>query len=146
MPETRGPEFRQKSQMPGPAEREKQQPGEAQGPSISRRGCSPRQNNTEKRGAGQRRLRALLAEKLASVWTGGVDGRKGAWPAKKERRERSHRSGERCCAGMFSQLPTLLWIFRFKGLLFFLALQGRQSEEEGQRACPGQATGSRPRP
>lgn len=38
----------------------------------------------------------LLAEKLASVWTGGVEGRKGACPTKKERRERSDRSGERC--------------------------------------------------
>jgi hypothetical protein len=38
----------------------------------------------------------LLAEKLASVWTGGVEGRKGTCPTKKERRERSDRSGERC--------------------------------------------------
>lgn len=38
----------------------------------------------------------LLAEKLASVWTGGVEGRKGACPTKKERRERSDRRGERC--------------------------------------------------
>lgn len=38
----------------------------------------------------------LLAEKLASVCTGGVEGRKGACPTKKERRERSDSSGERC--------------------------------------------------
>lgn len=50
----------------------------------------------------------LLEEKLVSVWTGGVEGRKGPCPTKKERRERSDRSGERCCEGMFSQLPTLL--------------------------------------
>lgn len=73
--------------------------------------------------------RDLLAEKLASVWTGGVEGRKGPWPTKKDLRERSDRSGERCCAGMFSQLPTPLWILRFKGLLFFLALQRKQNEE-----------------
>lgn len=66
----------------------------------------------------------LLAEKVASVWTGGVEGRKGGYPTKKERRERSERSGERC-AGMFSQLPTLLWILRFKGLFFFLTLEGK---------------------
>lgn len=64
----------------------------------------------------------MFAEKLASVWTGGVEGRKGPWPTKKDRKERSDRSGERCWAGMFSQLPTPLWILRFKGLLFFLAL------------------------
>lgn len=74
----------------------------------------------------------LLAEKLASEWTGGVEGRKGACPTKKERRERSERSGERCCAGMFSQLPTLLWILRFKGLLFFLALKWRQKKRRGK--------------
>lgn len=37
---------------------------------------------------------------------------------KKERSERSVWSGERC-VGRFSQLPTLLWIFRFKGFVFF---------------------------
>lgn len=74
----------------------------------------------------------LLAEKLASVWTGGVDGRKGPCPTKKERRERSHRSGERCCEGMFSQLPTLLRILRFRGLLFFLALKGRRKKRRGK--------------
>ena len=73
----------------------------------------------------------LLAEKLASEWTGGVEGRKGACPTKKERRERSDSSGERCWEGMFSQLPTLLWILRFKGLLFFLALKRRQKEKRG---------------
>lgn len=71
----------------------------------------------------------LLAEKLTSEWTGGVEGRKGACPTKKERRERSDSSGERCWEGMFSQLPTLLWILRFKGLLFFLALKRRQKEK-----------------
>lgn len=73
----------------------------------------------------------LLAEKLASECTGGVEGRKGACPTKKERRERSDSSGERCWEGMFSQLPTLLWILRFKGLLFFLALKRRQKEKRG---------------
>lgn len=72
----------------------------------------------------------LLEEKLASEWTGGVEGRKGACPTKKERSERSDSSGERCWEGMFSQLPTLLWILRFNGLLFFLALKGRQKKEE----------------
>lgn len=72
----------------------------------------------------------LLEEKLASEWTGGVEGRKGACPTKKERSERSDSRGERCWEGMFSQLPTLLWILRFNGLLFFLALKGRQKKEE----------------
>lgn len=72
----------------------------------------------------------LLEEKLASEWTGGVEGRKGACPTKKERSERSDSSGERCWEGIFSQLPTLLWILRFNGLLFFLALKGRQKKEE----------------
>lgn len=74
----------------------------------------------------------LLAEKLTSVWTGGVEGRKGACPTKKERRERSDSRGERCWEGMFSQLPTLLCILRFKGLLFFLALKGRHRKRRGK--------------
>lgn len=41
---------------------------------------------------------------------------------KKDRRDRSVWRGERC-VGRFSQLPTLLWILRFKGLVFFLALR-----------------------
>ena len=53
------------------------------------RAFSPKKKKRE--GAGD-----LLEEKLASVWTGGVDGRKGPCPTKKERRERSDRSGERC--------------------------------------------------
>lgn len=40
---------------------------------------------------------------------------------KKDRRDLSVWRGERC-VGRFSQLPTLLWILRFKGLVFFLAL------------------------
>lgn len=83
-------------------------------------------------GGGGGSSRDLLAEKLASVWTGGVEGRKGAWPTKKDLRERSDRSGERCWAGMFSQLPTPLWILRFRGLLFFLALKGKQNTETGR--------------
>ena len=86
--------------------------------------------------------RDLLAEKLASVWTGGVEGRKGPWPTKKDRKERSDRSGERCWAGMFSQLPTPLWILRFKGLLFFLALQRKQNEETRKMDLSGPSTPS----
>ena len=62
----------------------------------------------------------LLAEGV-SAWTGGVEGMKEG--KKKDLRERSVWSGERC-VGRFSQLPTLLWILRFKGLVFFLALRG----------------------
>lgn len=75
--------------------------------------------------------RDLLAEKVASVWTGGVEGRNGGYPTKKDRRERSESSGERC-EGMFSQLPTLLWILRFKGLFFFFTLGEKGEESEGQ--------------
>lgn len=65
--------------------------------------------------------RDLLAEGVeASEWTGGVEGTKDG--KKKERSERSVWSGERW-VGRFSQLPTLLWIFRFSGLFFFFALR-----------------------
>lgn len=80
--------------------------------------------------------RDLLAEKVASVWTGGVEGRKGGYPTKKDRRERSESSGERC-EGMFSQLPTLLWILRFKGLFFFFTLGEKGEEGEGQGTWGG---------
>lgn len=61
------------------------------------------------------------------MWTGGVEGRKGGYPTKKERSERSESRGERW-AGMFSQLPTLLWILRFRGLFFFLTLGGKRGK------------------
>lgn len=69
------------------------------------------------------------------MWTGGVEGRKGAWPTKKDRRERSDRSGDRCWAGMFSQLPTPLWILRFSGLLFFLALKEKRTRRQDESVC-----------
>lgn len=47
---------------------------------------------------------------------------------KKDRRDRSVWRGERC-VGRFSQLPTLLWILRFKGLVFFLALVDNRQEK-----------------
>lgn len=71
---------------------------------------------------------------------------KGPCPTKKERRERSDSSGERCWDGMFSQLPTPLWILRFKGLLFFLALEGRQREERGMYPCTHKMGAGRPDP
>lgn len=49
---------------------------------------------------------------------------------KKDRSDRSVWRGERC-VGRFSQLPTLLWILRFKGLVFFLrALRGSKATKE----------------
>lgn len=66
----------------------------------------------------KRRIHSL-AEGV-SAWTGGVEGINEG--KKKERRDRSVWRGERC-VGRFSQLPTLLWILRFKGLVFFLALE-----------------------
>lgn len=48
---------------------------------------------------------------------------------KKDRRDRSEWRGERC-VGRFSQLPTLLWILRFKGLVFFLALRETREEKK----------------
>lgn len=63
------------------------------------RAFSPKKRTTERACTWQRAqpwCRDLLEEKLVSLWTGGVEGRKGPCPTKKERRERSHRSGERC--------------------------------------------------
>lgn len=70
---------------------------------------------------------SLLAEGV-SAWTGGVEGMKDG--KKKDRSDRSVWRGERC-VGRFSQLPTLLWILRFKGLVFFLsALRGSKATKE----------------
>lgn len=65
----------------------------------------------------QRGTERVFAEGV-SAWTGGVEGMKEG--KKKDRRDLSVWRGERC-VGRFSQLPTLLWILRFKGLVFFLA-------------------------
>lgn len=51
---------------------------------------------------------------------------------KKDRSDRSVWRGERC-VGRFSQLPTLLWILRFKGLVFFLALRDTRQERQHKR-------------
>ena len=67
----------------------------------------------------------LLAEGV-SAWTGGVEGMNEG--KKKDLRDRSVWRGERC-VGRFSQLPTLLWILRFKGLVFFLALKGKHEKK-----------------
>ncbi|TNN45392.1 hypothetical protein EYF80_044413 [Liparis tanakae] len=48
---------------------------------------------------------------------------------KKERSERSAWS----CVGRFSQLPTLLGIFRFRGLVFFLALRGERKRKRKRK-------------
>lgn len=73
-------------------------------------------------------MRSLLADGV-SAWTGGVEGMKDG--KKKDRSDRSVWRGERC-VGRFSQLPTLLWILRFKGLVFFLrALRTRGQGKTG---------------
>lgn len=70
--------------------------------------------------------------------TGGVEGTKEG--KKKDLRERSVQCrGERWPGrkvGKFSQLPTLLWILRFKGLLFFLALREKHRKDVGTLATP----------
>lgn len=73
----------------------------------------------------------LLAEKLASSARSGWRARGRAHvPRSKGAEGALYSSGERCWEGMFSQLPTLLWIRRFKGLLS-LALKRRQKEKRG---------------
>lgn len=49
---------------------------------------------------------------------------------KKDRSDRSLWRGERC-VGRFSQLPTLLWILRFKGFVFFLRALRTGGKAEG---------------
>lgn len=74
----------------------------------------------------KKRIIHSLAEGV-SAWTGGVEGIKDG--KKKDRRDRSVWRGERC-VGRFSQLPTLLWILRFKGLVFFLALRDTRQKKK----------------
>lgn len=72
-------------------------------------------------------MRSLLADGV-SAWTGGVEGMKDG--KKKDRSDRSVWRGERC-VGRFSQLPTLLWILRFKGFVFFLRALRTGGKAEG---------------
>ena len=101
--------------------------------------CEAEQRGLENEGLNQREGGVKETMGMKNEWarrTGGVEGRNGGYPTKKDRRERSESSGERC-EGMFSQLPTLLWILRFKGLFFFFTLGEKGEESEGQGTWGG---------